>query len=115
VKLLEEARADPGNEKQMTVGGLRLAIVVSIVDALEEVFLAVRVRPGPRRNRRAGSSFRRGRDLHPAVTLRQHLRVLPSPSHNDSINRVGRTAELQLAGCGHPSQAIPARTYSFRC
>lgn len=39
--LLEEARADPGREKTMSVGGLRLSIVVNIVETLEEVFLAV--------------------------------------------------------------------------
>ncbi len=40
--LLEEARADPDNEKTMTVGGLRLSIVVRYVETLEEIFLAVR-------------------------------------------------------------------------
>lgn len=40
--LLEEARADPDNEKTMTVGGLRLSIVVRYVETLEETFLAVR-------------------------------------------------------------------------
>ena len=40
-RLLEEARGDPGKEKIMTVGGLRLSIVVNIVETLEEVFLAV--------------------------------------------------------------------------
>jgi hypothetical protein len=39
--LLEEARADPGNEKTVTVGGLRLSIVVRYVETLEEVYVAV--------------------------------------------------------------------------
>jgi hypothetical protein len=39
--LLEEARADHGKEKAMSVGGLRLSIVVNKVETLEEVFLAV--------------------------------------------------------------------------
>ncbi len=40
-RLLEEARVDPGNEKTMTVGGLRLSIVVRYVETLEEVYVAV--------------------------------------------------------------------------
>lgn len=40
-KLLEEARATPGEERQMRVGGLRLSIVVKVYETLEEVYVAV--------------------------------------------------------------------------
>jgi hypothetical protein len=39
-RLLEEARNDPEQEKAMTIGGLRVSIVVRYVLTLEEVYLA---------------------------------------------------------------------------